>query len=91
MLDDLRNFCKRRFFVKLKISTLSTFWINGQPEKVVYKGATKFFLTKCSYFDELRNFCKRQIFVKLKITLVSTFGKLGRTDRVDYRGTTKNF
>ena len=31
----------RRFFVKLKISTLLTFWKNIQPEKVVYRGATK--------------------------------------------------
>ena len=44
LINELRNFCKRRFFVKLKISILSTFWKNGQPEKVVYSGATKNFV-----------------------------------------------
>ena len=44
LINELRHFCKRWFFVRLKISTVSTFGKNGQPEKVVYRGATKEFI-----------------------------------------------
>ena len=50
LFDKLRNFYLRQIFVKLKISTVSTFWRFGRTETVSYGGATKFFFNKLFLF-----------------------------------------
>ena len=64
--DDLRNFCKRQIFVKLKITSVSTFGKLGRTDRVDYRGATKkFWKQKVLILMNWETFVKDFFFVKL--------------------------